>query len=204
MFPAVLAPLDDDRRSLESVLHLLEETSEPEVRADLAGELIHFCARYEDALERGLYSTLRNRPGHSAQVTETERRQRRLRDAMQDVRKRTLHVKPINAHADDPEGFERSLEALIAAARAQLDYEDQELLPLVDELGADDRDHLLRNLEHAVAHASSHPDPPHNPVGRAAVNLKEKLDRAVDDTSTISHPGTERLHPEGGRGVGDN
>jgi hypothetical protein len=196
MLPAVLAPLDDDRRSLEEVLNLLEETSSLEIRADLAAELIRLCSRYEDAMKRGLYSTLHNRPGHSTAVTEAERLQHRLRTIMQEMYKRTMHVKPINAHADDPEGFERSLEALTAAARAQIEYEDRELLPLVDEFGAEDRDHLLRNMEHAVAHASSHPDPPHNPVGRAVANLKEKLDRVVNDTSTTWHPGMDQLDEE--------
>ncbi|HEX3841448.1 MAG TPA: hypothetical protein VHU85_11695 [Acidimicrobiales bacterium] len=199
MLPVVLAPLADDRRSLEEVLSLLEGRSSLEVRADLAGELIRLCSRYEDAVERGLYSILRNRPGHSIEVAEAERRQHLLRTTMHEMYKRTMHVKPLNAHADDPEGFESSLEPLVAAARAQLDYEDRELLPLVDELGAEDRDHLLRNMEQAVAHASSHPDPPHNLVGRAVANLKEKFDRAVNDTSTTWHPGMDQLDEERGR-----
>lgn len=197
MLPAVLAPLDDDRRSIERVLDVLEATSEPEVRADLAGELVRLTARYQNAMERGLYTILRNRSGHSPEVEEAERRQHRLREAMNEIRRRTLHLKPLNAHADDPDGFEAALGTLIAAVRAQLDYEDNQLLPLVEQLNVEDRGDLRRHMEHAVAHASSHPDPPHNPIGRAVANLKEKLDRVVNDTSTIRHPGLERLKREG-------
>jgi len=197
MLPAVLAPLDDDRRSIERVLGVLEATSEPEVRADLAGELVRLAARYQNAMERGLYTILRNRSGHSPEVEEAERRQHRLREAMNEIRRRTLHLKPLNAHADDPDGFEAALGTLIAAVRAQLDYEDNQLLPLVEQLNVEDRGDLRRHMEHAVAHASSHPDPPHNPIGRAVANLKERLDRVVNDASTTRHPGLERLKREG-------
>jgi signal transduction histidine kinase len=197
MLPAVLAPLDDDRRSIERVLDVLEATSEPEVRADLAGELVRLAARYQNAMERGLYTILRNRSGHSPEVEEAERRQHRLREAMDEIRRRTLHLKPLNAHADDPDGFEAALGTLIATVRAQLDYEDNQLLPLVEQLNVEDRGDLRRHMEHAVAHASSHPDPPHNPIGRAVANLKEKLDRVVNDTSITRHPGLERLKREG-------
>jgi signal transduction histidine kinase len=197
MLPPVLAPLDDDRRSIERVLDVLEDTSQPEVRADLAGELVRVGARYQDAMERGLYTILRNRSGPSPELEEAERRQHRLREAMNEIRRRTLHLKPLNAHADDPEGFEAALGSLIAAVRAQLDYEDHQLLPLVERFNVEDRGDLRRHMEHAVAHASSHPDPSHNPIGRAVANLKEKLDRVANDTSTPWHPGWERLEREG-------
>ncbi|HWE70456.1 MAG TPA: hypothetical protein VG205_08840, partial [Acidimicrobiales bacterium] len=114
-----------------------------------------------------------------------------------EVRRRTIHVKPLNAHADDPDGFEAALGSLIAAVRAQLDYEDNQLLPLVERFNVEDRGDLRRHMEQAVAHASSHPDPPHNPIGRAVANLKEKLDRVVNDSSTTWHPGLERLQRGG-------
>ena len=37
--PTLMAPLHEDRRQLVAVLDLLAVTSEPETRADLAGEL---------------------------------------------------------------------------------------------------------------------------------------------------------------------
>ena len=44
-----------------------------------------------------------------------------------------------------------------------------------------------------MAHATTHPDPPHNPIGRAVATIGEKVDRALNDTSTTSHPGVEQL-----------
>jgi hemerythrin-like domain-containing protein len=191
--PTLLAPLDEDRRQLVAVLDLLVDTSEPEVRADLAGELVKFSARYEDAKERALYPALRGQEGTEAQLGRAEEDQAAVRSAMVEVRDRTRHIKPANAHADDPEGFEQSLDTLIAAVHRHLDQEDREVLPLVDTLDSAEQRELARKLERAVAHATTHPDPPHNPIGRAVATVGEKIDRTVNDTSTTSHPGIEQL-----------
>jgi hypothetical protein len=191
--PTLLAPLDEDRRQLVAVLDLLAVASEPETRADLAGELVRLSARYEDAKERALYPALRGQPGTEAPIARAEVDRAAVRAAMVEIRNRTRHVKPINAHADDPEGFEVSLEALIGAIHSHLDHEDRELLPLVDALGPADQRELARNLERAVANATTHPNPPHNPIGRAMATIGEKIDRAVNDTSTTWHPGVEQL-----------
>ena len=111
---------------------------------------------------------------------------------MVEVRTRTRHIKPANAHADDPEGFEQSLDTLIGAVHRHL-QEDREVLPLVEGLDPADQRELGRKLERAVAHATTHPGPPHNPIGRAVATVGEKLDRALNDTSTTSHPGVEQL-----------
>lgn len=190
--PALLAPLDEDRRQLVAVLDLLADTTEPEVRADLAGELVRLSARYEDAKERALYPALHGQERAGAHIRRAEG-QAALRSAMVEVRNRTRHVKPVNVHADDPEGFEQSLDILIAAVQRCLDQEDREMLPLVEELGPDEQQELSRKLERAVAHATTHPDPPHNPIGRAVATIGEKLDRTINDTSTTSHPGVEQL-----------
>ncbi|HEX4219589.1 MAG TPA: hemerythrin domain-containing protein [Acidimicrobiales bacterium] len=194
--PTLLAPLDEVRRRLVAVLDLLADTSEPETRADLAGELVQLSARYEDAKERALYPVLRKLPGSEAPMGRAEADQAAVRSAMVEMRNRTKHVKPINAHADDPEGFEESLDALIDAIHGHLDQEDRELLPLVERLDPAEQRELARNLERAVANASSHPDPPHNPIGRAMANLGEKIDRRVNDTSTTWHPGVQQLPDE--------
>ena len=191
--PTLLAPLDEDRRQLVAVLDLLADTSEPEVRADLAGELVRLSARYEDAKERALYPSLRRRAGSEAQLRQGEEDVAAVRTAMVEIRNRTRHVKPVNAHADDPEGFEQSLDALIAAVHRHLDHEDREVLPLVDALSPAEQRELGRKLERAVAHATTHPDPPHNPIVRAAETIGDKVDRALNDTSTTSHPGVEQL-----------
>ncbi len=190
--PALLAPLDEDRRQLVAVLDLLADTTKPEVRADLAGELVRLSARYEDAKERALYPALHGQERAGAHIRRAEG-QAALRSAMVEVRNRTRHVKPVNVHADDPEGFEQSLDILIAAVQRCLDQEDREMLPLVEELGPDEQQELSRKLERAVAHATTHPDPPHNPIGRAVATIGEKLDRTINDTSTTSHPGVEQL-----------
>jgi Hemerythrin HHE cation binding domain len=191
--PTLLAPLDEDRRQLVAVLDLLDDTTEPEVRADLAGELVRLSARYEDAKERALYPALRGQAVAEAQMSRADTDQAAVRSAMVEVRNRTRHVKPANVHADDPEGFEQSLDVLIVAVQRHLDQEDREVLPLVDALGPAEQQDLGRKLERAVAHASTHPDPPHNPIGRAVATIGEKLDRALNDTSTTSHPGVEQL-----------
>ncbi|HEX3796028.1 MAG TPA: hemerythrin domain-containing protein [Acidimicrobiales bacterium] len=191
--PTLLAPLDEDRRQLVAVLDLLADTTDPEVRADLAGELVRLSARYEDAKERALYPPLRKQEGTGAQVGRAEEDQAAVRSAMVEVRNRTRHIKPANAHADDPEGFERSLDTLISAVHRHLDQEDREVLPLVDGLGPAEQRELGRKLERAVANATTHPDPPHNPLGRAVTTMGEKLDRALNDTSTTSHPGVDQL-----------
>jgi hypothetical protein len=191
--PTLLAPLDEDRRQLVAVLDLLADTTEPVVRADLAGELVRLAARYEDAKERALYPALRGHGVAGAQISRAHEDQAAVRSAMVEVRNRTRHVKPANVHADDPEGFEQSLDILIAAVQRHLDQEDREVLPLVEELGPNEQRELSRKLERAVAHATTHPDPPHNPIGRAVATIGEKLDRALNDTSTTSHPGVEQL-----------
>lgn len=112
---------------------------------------------------------------------------------MVEIRTRTRHIKPANAHADDPEGFEQSLDTLISAVHRHLDQEDREVLSLVDGLGPAEQRELGRKLERAVAHATTHPDPPHNPIARAVTTIGEKMDRALNDTSTTSHPGVEQL-----------
>lgn len=190
--PTLLAPLDEDRRQLLAVLDLLADTTEPVVRADLAGELVRLSARYEDAKERALYPALR-RQGAGAPISRADEDQAAVRSAMVEVRNRTRHVKPANVHADDPEGFEQSLDILIDAVQRHLDQEDREVLPLVEALDPAEQRELSRGLERAVAHATTHPDPPHNPIGRAVATIGEKIDRAVNDTSTTSHPGVEQL-----------
>jgi hemerythrin-like domain-containing protein len=190
--PSVLAPLGEDRRRLEAVLELLEETSEPEVRADLADEAIRLCARYEDVMERAVYPMLRkdNRP----QVDRAEREQRQVRAAMRDMRARTRHVQPIDAHASDPEGFEQSLDELIDVIRTSLAREDQDLLPMAGRLDADAQAELHNQVERTLAHASTHPDPPRNRIGHALASVMDKVDRTIRDSSTTWHPGLELLN----------
>jgi hypothetical protein len=63
----------------------------------------------------------------------------------------------------------------------------------VDTLDPADQRELGRDIERAVAHATTLPDPPHNPVRRAVATIGEKFDRAINDTSTTWHPGVAQL-----------
>jgi hypothetical protein len=103
-----------------------------------------------------------------------------------------------------PQGFEASLETLIEAVHRHLDHEDRELLPLVEFLDPSDQQELSHTIERAVAHATTHPDPPHNPVGRAMVNLGEKIDRSFNDISTPWHPGLEQLADKDAHRAGES
>ena len=183
--PTLLA-LDEDRRQVVAILDLLGDTAEPEARADLAGGLVRVCARYEDEKERAVYPALRRQSDYPAELARAEDDQRRVRQAMVEIRNRTRHVKPINAHADDPERFEKSLDALIDAVGRHLGQEDRELFPLVARLDPADQEELSDHLERAVATASTHPDPTHNPIGRALASLGEKIDR-TDDDGQVGH-----------------
>lgn len=193
MTPLTLEPVEQDRQQLLAVLSLLDEATEPEVRADLAEELVRVCARYEDVMSRALYPALRDEFPDLQALDEVDRRQKEVRDAMRDVDGRTRHVKPINVHADDPEGFEDALERLIASVRSELRLEDRVVPDLVSQLDSDSAERLRSKLTAAVAHATSHPDPPENPIARLVTTAVDKLDRKLEDSSTTSHPGRQRL-----------
>lgn len=191
-----LEPVEQDRQQLFAVLSLLDEATEWEIRADLAEELVRVSARYEDVKSRALYPALKDEFPDLQALDEVDRRQRAVRDAMRDVDGRTRHVKPINAHADDPEGFEDALERLIGSVRSALRLEESVVFDLVSQLGSDSTERLRSNLEAAVAHATSHPDPPRNPVARLVTVAVDKLDRKLEDASTTWHPGRQRLDEE--------
>jgi iron-sulfur cluster repair protein YtfE (RIC family) len=195
-FPTSLAPLEVNRRQLFATLDLLDQTSEPVIRADLASELVGISARYEDVKARAVYPALRTSGADSQEVDRAEQDQLSVRDALRDIRRRTQHVKPDYVHADDPEGFEKALSGLVEAIRIHTEHEDSVLFPVLAELDPRTSEDLLAKVEHAVNHASTHPDPPQNRVGRAIVAVKEKLEHDVKDESTQQHPGVDALNIE--------
>jgi hypothetical protein len=115
------------------------------------------------------------------------------REAMVEVRRRTRHAKPINAHAEDPEGFDRALDDLIAAIKHTSAHEHDDLILLVNRLDPEMSDDLHRRVERAVGHASLHPNLPHNPIARRIASVVERIDRAVNDDSTTSHTALDQL-----------
>jgi hypothetical protein len=177
-------------------LDLLDAERVAAARADLASELIGICARYENVKELVVYPALRVLTAQSPEVDQAERDQRRVRDAMGEIRRRTQHIKPTNVHADDPEGFEQALHELTTAIRVHVEHEDSVLLPMLSEMNTRMSDELCRDVEHAVAHASTHPNPPRNRFARTIVGVEEWIERELKDESTSWHPGVEKLHQE--------
>jgi len=191
--PASLAPLEENRRELFATLDLLADSVEPTVRADLASELVGICSRYEDVKDRVVYPALRAMSPDSVEIDQAEEDQRAVREALSEIRRRTSHVKPKDVHADDPEGFEQALREAVETIRGHIEHEDEVLLPMLGELDAQAGEELRGNVEHAVAHASTHPNPPHNPLGRAFVAVEEWLETGARDESTPWHPGADKL-----------
>jgi hypothetical protein len=187
-----LAPLQEDRRHVQAILALLHEANEPEVLADLAGELVRACARSEDSKSQVLYPLLRSQFPHEPDLDDAEKSQQLVRDATLDVHRRTLLVKPLYAHADDPEGFEHALDTLMSSIHRHLDLEEHHVLPLVSRLDDSASDALHTALIGATAWASTHPDPHHNRIGRVVANTVNKIEHRIHDASTPWNPGIHR------------
>ena len=190
--PYVLEPMAEDRRQLFTILDLLEKNEDHVVRADLAGELVGTCSRYEDVKERVVYPALARLVGDEGELAQGEDDQQAVRDALVAIRKQTLHVKPAYVHLDDPD-FEATLDHLVELIHAHVEYEDEILFPVLAALNAEERESLRSEVEHGVAHASTYPNPPKHLLGRAIVAVIEKLERGLDDESTPWHPGIELL-----------
>jgi Hemerythrin HHE cation binding domain len=201
--PYVLEPLAEDRRRLFTILDLLEQNEDPVVRADLASELVGTCARYENVNASVIYPALVRVAGEEEELVRVEADRKSVREALAEIRKRTLHVKPVNVHWEDPEGFEASLDSLIALIHDHVEHEDEVLFPALAELDPEERSHLRSEVEDAVAHASTYPNPPQHLLGRAIVAVIEKLERGPQDESDPWHPGVALLNEalEGGGGA---
>jgi hypothetical protein len=194
--PASLEPLTENRRELHAILDLLDQERDPTPRADLATELVGISARYEDAMDRVVYPALRKISQDLPELDRAESDQLAIREALADLRHRTQNVKPSNVYVSDPEGFEELLDRLVDSIRMHLDHEDEMLFPLLDQLTEPKVDELRDDVEQAVAHASTHPHPPHSTVGRAVTSVMEKLNRSVHDQSTVSHPEIDQFHDD--------
>ncbi len=193
VLPPAIAPLRAERDRLLQIIDEVVATDDPTTRADLGAELVRTCSRYEDVKDRCVYPAL-EKAGTPAQTLSAIRRDEApIRDAMEVIRKRTLHMTPANVHADDPEGFDHALEGLVDCLESHLGREERDLFPLLDELSTDAATELADDVTHALKHASEKPKPSHNPVGRAIGNLGAALERTVEDASTPRHPGRHKL-----------
>lgn len=190
--PQALIPLEGLRSDLAHIVALLGGTSEAEVRADLADELVRIGAEYEDVLDRALYPGTEELLGRSC-VGTGRAHLRSVRTLLGRVRHRTRHVKPINAHLEDPAGFEQDLSAVVLALRRQLTFEDQHLIPLLWGMDPFEARALESELGRSLEHATIHPNPPKHRAARMVVDLTERIERKLNDTATMSHPGTDRM-----------
>ncbi len=197
--PVALEAMQDDRDQLSLIVGKLEGPLEEEARADLAAELVRYGARYEDVKERAVFPLL---AAHldGADLERAESDGAAVRQALSEVRRRIRHVKAINAHADDPAGFDEALDALTTSVRAELEHEGVDLFPQIEALEARPRAELKEAVEHAAATASEHPDPPKNRVARAIVNVGERVERVVHNSATVSHAGQDHLRHQGDAG----
>lgn len=179
-------PLAADRARIERIRDRLEETADPTERADLAGELVRAVSRYEDTVERAVFS-----PGAlpEAASRELDDGRRSLREAMDVIHQRTLHVTPRNVYAEDPAGFEQCLETVLRLVHEHLLVEDDAFARIVADATGEDRHRLAEAVADAAGNASERPHPPRTGVGRLLGNAHVKLDRAVEDVSTPQHPG---------------
>jgi hypothetical protein len=191
--PYVLEPLAEIRRQLFTILDLLEQNDDPVVRADLASELVGAGSRYEDVKARVIYPALERLVGDEQELVRGDEERRAVRQALTEIRNRTRNVKPLNAHLEDPEGFEAALDELVSRIRSHVEHEDEILFPALAGLGAEDRRRVRSEVADGVAHASTYPNPPKHLVGRALVSVLEKLERGPQDESDSYHPGVELL-----------
>ena len=190
--PGAMHDLQEERNLLEQSMEAMERTNSPSERADLSHAIALLGARYESVVQDSVHYVLRDRCAPDLLV-QAEKRVAAVRAALKDMRDKTRHVKPINAHADDPDGFEESIQVMVDALRSLLAYEDDVLFPLVDQLDSSGRDLLVERMKIGTARETSLPDPPENPVLRKLATLKENVELALNDESTPWHPGLERI-----------
>jgi hypothetical protein len=190
--PGEMHDLEEERDLLERSMEAMGSATVPAERADLARAIAILGARYESVTEDSLYYVLRE-TRESEALGEGEQRLSAARTALKDVRDKMRHVKAINAHADDPDGFEQSIQGMVNALRALLDYEDEVLFPLVGQLDSSGRELLVERMKIGLSRETSLPDPPNSPILRKLATLKENVELALNDESTPWHPGLERV-----------
>jgi hypothetical protein len=196
--PEQLSALEEERAHLDNMLDVLRTSGDPVVRADVADQLVGSVARYENVIHEVVYPALDGVVLAPSDLERGESDNRQVRDALVEIHNRMKNVKPVNAHADDPDGFERAVEVLAELVRSHLDHEDQVLLPLLQGMAPADAESLRADVDKAAQHASRHPDPPHNPIKRKLVDIGEALERTLHDQSTPWHPGVEAVEEQEG------
>lgn len=182
-----------DRVLLVRCLDAIDEVRTSVERADLARSTALLAARYENVLADALYPALIDALGARSEVERSELRQARAREAIAVIRADMRGVKPINAHASDPDGFDGHIDAMTGSVRELLQFEEDDLFPLVDRLSSTDQDRLRQGVEAACAHQTSLPDPPQNTLIRKLAEIKETVTLSLNDQSTPWHPGIDAV-----------
>lgn len=185
--------LTDDRALLLRCLDALDEERPAVERADLARSTALLAARYENVLADVLYPQMVESFGTRSEVERAELRLSRAREAIGAIRSDMRGVKPINAHASDPDGFDRHIDEMTGSLRALLQFEVDDLFPLVEQLDPTDADRLRQAIEDACAHQTSLPDPPDNAIIRKLAEIKETVTLSLNDQSTPWHPGIDAV-----------
>jgi hypothetical protein len=134
--------LQAERDRLDLIIEELGVTDDPTIWADLAAELVRSCSRYEDVKDSCVYPALETMGSAIQTLASIREYDSSIRDAMEVIRKRTVHMSPANVRTDDPEGFDDALDGLLDEIQKHLEREDQDLLPLLDKLSPDAADDL--------------------------------------------------------------
>jgi hypothetical protein len=187
----VLGPLRDERQRIDRIVSRLDVTDDLVERADLASELVRSVSRYEDTLERALFTRFEG--AAPASLSGLNRARNHLRDTMTVVHDRTTGIDPRNVHASDGQGFEDALDQVVTQLKALLVDEDSQIASLIGSLDSEARRSLAEEIDHTFHNASERPHPPHTSVGRFLSNLHVKLDHTLEDVSTPRHPGSDTI-----------
>jgi hypothetical protein len=191
-----LSPLADDRARIDRILVRLGEATDHAERADLASELARAASRYEDTLERAVWPKVSDERGVAELVAPREQ----VREVLTVIHTRTSHIDPRNVYAPDPEGFEEALGAVGSLLPRLLAAEDDLLRQFGGTLTDAEADERRHDVARAYRHASERPRPPRTAVGRLIANANIKLDHALEDVSSPSHPGAETIDGPSGSG----
>jgi hypothetical protein len=194
--PDALSPLTELRREVATIVTMLSDDRGSVVRADLAIRLLESTAKYADVNERVVRPALLAIIEDPGVVNQANTQIESIRSLLVELRTYTENVKPSDVHAGDPAAFDRQLDSLVAAIHDHLELEEAALFPSLRHLDDVQCDALRQQVADAVAHASSHPHPPSNAIGRAIVGIGEKLSHGLHDESTAWHPGMEELREE--------
>jgi hypothetical protein len=187
----VLGPLRDERQRIDRIVSRLDVTDDLVERADLASELVRSVSRYEDTLERALFTRLEGVASEALDGLSRDRYQ--LREIMTVIHDRTTGIDPRNVHASDGQGFEDALDDVLDRLKSLLVDEDGEIAVLIGSLGSEARRSLAEEIARTFQNASESPHPPHSSVGRFISNIHVKLDHKFEDVATPSHPGSDTI-----------